>query len=167
MKKLAALLLTLIGVIVLYGCCKTDTKNDVAEPAGNVNIKPFGAYSFSGKNEYFRITNGSIVYGDQNESFKGGTLEILQPDLFTNVHSYSTTFYTLLNNGQRNAFHSTTATGVTGGAEAIRSNLGSSSSNGFMILNLAQGLWFELITTDVTGTENVYLLELAVAEDVP
>ena len=96
----------------------------------------------------------------------GGNLEILQPDLFANVSSYSTTFYTLLNNGKRNDFHSTHVTGVRNGAESINSDLGSSSSNGFMVINLEQGLWFELITTDANGQETVYLLELTVTEDI-
>lgn len=97
--------------------------------------------------------------------FNGGNLEILQTALFADVRSYSTTFYTFLNNGKRNNFHSTNATGVRDGAASITGNLGNSSSNGFMVINLEQGLWFELKTTDANGTENVYLLELTVIEN--
>lgn len=166
MKKLRVLLLTLISLMALLGCAKADTENEIPESASITNTKPSGTYSFSGENEFIKITNGSIMFDETNELFIGGNIEILQPDLFANVSSYSTTFYTILNNRERNDFHSTNVTGVRNGADSINSDLGSSSSNGFMVINLEQGLWFELVTTDVNGKQNVYLLELSVIEDV-
>ena len=155
----------LICTVVLFGCSKADIKNEVSESTINANKNPSGTYLFSGENESIKITNGSIIFGEINEVFSGGNLEILQPDLFADISSYSTTFYTLRNNGERNDFHSTNVTGVRNGAESINSDLGSSSSNGFRVINLEQGLWFELITTDVNGKEDKYLLELNVIED--
>ena len=155
----------LLCIVVLFGCSKTDIKNEVSESTINANKNPSGTYLFSGENESIKITNGSIIFGETNEVFSGGNLEILQPDLFADISSYSTTFYTLRNNGERNDFDSTNVTGVRNGAESINSDLGSSSSNGFRIINLEQGLWFELITTDVNGKEDKYLLELTVIED--
>ena len=155
----------LLCIVVLFGCSKTDIKNEVSESTINANKNPSGTYLFSGENESIKITNGSIIFGETNEVFSGGNLEILQPDLFADISSYSTTFYTLLNNGERNDFYSTNVTGVRSGAESINSDLGSSSSNGFRVINLEQGLWFELITTDVNGKEDKYLLELNVIED--
>ena len=154
-----------ICTVVLFGCSKTDIKNEVSESTINANKNPSGTYLFSGENESIKITNGSIIFGETNEVFSGGNLEILQPRLFTDISSYSTTFYTLLNNGERNDFYSTNVTGVRNGAESINSDLGSSSFNGFRVINLEQGLWFELITTDVNGKEDKYLLELIVIED--
>lgn len=165
MKRLLALLWALLYMITLFGCSDSHTENEVSEATGIANEKPSGTYSFSGGDEFIKITNGSIVFGDTNELFNGGNLEIIQPDLFVNVSSYSTTFYTLLNNGERNDFHSTNVTGVRNGADSINNDLGSSSSNGFMVINLEQGLWFELKTTDVNGTENKYLLELTVTDN--
>lgn len=164
MKRLLALLLALIYMLALFGCSNSDTENKVSESTGIANRKPSGTYSFSGENEFIKISNGSIMFGETNESFNGGNLEILQPDLFVDVRSYSTTFYTLQNNGKRNDFHSTNVTGVRNGADSINSDIGSSSSNGFRVINLEQGLWFELKTTDVNGKDNVYLLELSVIE---
>ena len=155
----------LICTVVLFGCSKTDIKNEVSESTINANKNPSGTYLFSGENESIKIVNGSIIFGETNEVFSGGNLEILQPDLFADISSYSTTFYTLLNNGERNDFYSTNVTDVRNGAESINSDLGSSSSNGFSVINLEQGLWFELITTDVNGKEDKYLLELTVIEE--
>ena len=154
-----------ICTVVLFGCSKTDIKNEVSESTINANKNPSGTYLFSSENESIKITNGSIIFGETNEVFSGGNLEILQPDLFADISSYSTTFYTLLNNGERNDFHSTNVTGVRNGADSINNDLGSSSSNGFMVINLEQGLWFELKTTDINGTENIYLLELTVTDN--
>lgn len=166
MKKLIALLLAFACVFALFGCSKSTEKREVPESTGNAPQRHTGSYSFFGENEYIKITGGSVTFGERNELLNGGNLEILQPDLFANVSSYSTTFYTLLNNGKRNDFHSTHVTGVRNGAASINSDLGSSSSNGFMVINLEQGLWFELITTDANGQETVYLLELTVTEDI-
>ena len=149
----------------LVGCARVNEENEVAESTGSANQRRIASYSFSGENEFIKIGNGSIVFGETNELFNGGNLEILQPNLFVDVSSYSTTFYTLLNNRERNDFHSTNVTGVRNGADSINNDLGSSSSNGFMVINLEQGLWFELKTTDVNGTENIYLLELTVTDN--
>ena len=165
MKKLIALLWAFVYAIALFGCSNSDTEPEESELTGIASKKTSVTYSFSGENEFIKIGNGSIVFGETNELFNGGNLEILQPNLFVDVSSYSTTFYTLLNNGERNDFHSTNVTGVRNGAESINSDLGSSSSNGFRVINLEQGLWFELITTDVNGKEDKYLLELTVIED--
>lgn len=165
MKKFIALLLALACVLSMSGCSKSDTENEASKPIYNTNKKPSGTYSFYGENEVIKITNGSVVYGEIDELFNGGNLEILQIDLFADVRSYSTTFYTFLNNGEKNVFHSTNVTGVRDGATSITGDLGSSSSNGFIIINLEQGLWFELKTTDINGTENIYLLELTVTDN--
>lgn len=165
MKRFSVLFMALIYSIALFGCSRSNEEFDAPESTGMESKKPSGTYFFFGENEYLKLTDGSIVFGDTNEAFHGGNLEILQPHLFNDVCSYSTTFYTVLNNGERNDFHSTTVTGVRNGADSINRDLGSSSANGFMIANLGQGLWFELITTDVDGNERVYLLELTVIQD--
>lgn len=164
MKRFSALLMALIYSLALFGCSRSNEEFNAPESTSMESKKPSGTYFFSGENEYLKLTDGSIVFGDTNEAFYGGNLEILQPDLFSDVCSYSTTFYTILNNGERNDFHSTTVTGVRNGADSINRDLGSSSSNGFMWIHPEQGLWFELITTDVDGNERVYLLELSVIE---
>ena len=165
MKKLMVVFWVLVCTATLSGCNIADTADAVPKATNNAPQRYTGSYQFFGENEYLKITNGSIDFKETSESFYGGELEVLASDLFVDVRSYSTTFFTLLSNGQRNNFHSTTASGVWDGANAISGDLGSSSSNGFMVVYLEQGLWFELITTDVNGNENVYLLELTVVKD--
>ena len=165
MKKLMAVLFVLFCTATLFGCNKADKVDEVPKATNHAPQRYTGSYRFFGENEYLKITNGSIDFKETNESFYGGDLDVLQSDLFGDVRSYSTTFFTLLSNGQRNNFHSSIASGVRDGANAISGDLGSSSSNGFMVVNLEQGLWFELISTDVNGNEYVYLLELTVVKD--
>lgn len=165
MKKWMAVLLVFVCIATLFGCNKTDNVDKEPETTDNAPQRYTGTYQFYGENEYLKITNGSIDFKETNESFYGGDLEVLQSDLFVDLRSYSTSFFTLLSNDQRNNFHSTIASGVRDGANDISGDLGSSSSNGFMVVYLEHGLWFELITTDVNGNKNVYLLELTVVKD--
>ena len=165
MKKWITLFLGLICILSLAGCMnrEIDTENTITQEESQ--LRQTATYSFFGENEYIQITDGSIVISDKNEIFDGGELEILQSELFENVTSYCMTFYTLRSNGERNEFHVVNATGVTDGATAISGRLGGCSGNGFIIVNLEQGLWFELITTDSDGSENVYQLELTLSEN--
>lgn len=169
MKKWITLCLGIVCVLSLVGCFSSGT---VAEQGTESTVtqeeapvRRSAAYSFSGENEYIRISSGSIVIGDENEMFDGGELELLQPELFGNVASYYMTFYTLRGDGERNEFHSVNATGIRNGAEDINGTLGSSSGNGFIIVNPEQGVWFELITIDADGVENTYQLELTLSEN--
>ena len=67
----------LICTVVLFGCSKTDIKSEVPESTINAKENPSGTYLFSGENESIKITNGSIIFGEINEVFSGGNLEIL------------------------------------------------------------------------------------------
>ena len=164
MKKRIVFISALLCVLALFGCSRADAEQEAAASTENAPLRSAGSYSFSGENEFLRITNGSILVEDTNESFDGGDLEILQPDLFADVTSYTATFYTLRNNGQRNDFSSAHTTDVTDGADSIYRDLSGFSGNGYVIVNLEQGLWFELIAADADGTEHTYLLELTVTK---
>ena len=146
MKKLLAIALGLICVIGLFGCNNTKQEDETT-------------YSFNGEHENFTISNGSIILSGEEQKFYGGELTITQPSIFENVTSYSTCFYTL-RNGERAQFSSTMVTGLTGNSAPNGKKLGYASSNGHMISNLEEGLWFELKTIDADGTENVYQIEL-------
>lgn len=134
-------------------------EGNVANNTGSTEQGKTTTYYFCGENEYFRISNGSIILTDAEQKFNAGELTITQPGRFEKVTSYSTCFYTLVN-GERDIFHSTNATGLTDGFSPNGTKLGNASSNGFMIRNLEQGLWFELKTTDMNGSENVYEIQL-------
>ena len=150
MKRLIAIVLALVCAIGLAGCNNTE-QEDVT------------TYYFSGEHEYFTISNGSIILSSKGQEFYGGELTITQPGIFENVTSYSAIFYTL-RNGEHAPFQATTATGLTSGSTPNGVKLGKASSTGFIISNLEQGLWFELKTTDVHGTENVYQIELTLTQ---
>lgn len=149
MKKLIALILALVCVLALAGC---------QEQAST--------YSFRGEHEYFAISNGSIVLSDTEELFDGGDLEITQSGVFEEVASYSTTFYTLTNGEQRTIL-SNSVIDQTGGSVNVDGDLGSISGKGIIIGSkvesieeLSENLWFELKTTDLSGKENVYQIQL-------
>ena len=154
MKKLIAMVLAFVCVIGLSGCSNGKQAEEIT-------------YNFIGEHECFAISNGSITFGGggqpfsgEEQEFYGGELTVTQPEIFENVTSYSTSFYTLYENGERNQFQSSTTTSETGVSAPIREELGSISTTGAMIGNLEEGLWFELKTTDAEGTEHVYQIEM-------
>lgn len=153
MKKLIALVLALACVLIWVSC-------------NNVQEEKVLTYSFYGEHEYFLISNGSIVLYDKEEVFDGGNLETTQSDMFEGVVSYSTTFYTLINE-ERRVILSNTITVQTGGTVKVDGRLGKIYGENAVIGNkvgnideLKENLWFELKTTDLNGTERVYQIQL-------
>ena len=155
MKKLMTFVLALICMLGMVGC--GDTEQEQA-----------AAYSFRGEHTYFTISNGSIILSDTEEVFDGGDLQITQPEKFEEVASYSTTFYTLID-GERRIILSNRVTDQTGGSVNFSGDLGTGSASGQGILiggkvesidTLKENLWFELETTDLSGEENVYQIQL-------
>lgn len=152
MKKLIALVLVLVCVLSLAGCQEQPT-----------------TYSFRGEHEYFAISNVSINLDDKETVVDGGNIEITQSDFFDDVASYTTTFY-MLANGEQRIILSNTEINLTGEATTIDSDLGSISGEGILgnevknVDDLKDNLWFELKTTDLNGTENVYQSQLTIVE---
>ena len=147
------------GVVI----SNTNTEDGVAN---NTDVTEQGIstiYSFYGENEFFTISNVTLSLSDSGQKFNAGELTITKPSLFESVTSYSTCFYTTIN-GERDVFHSTNTTGLADDDAPNGRKLGTASSNGFMIRNLEQGLWFELKTMDLNGTENAYQIQLTLAE---
>ena len=69
--------------------------------------------------------------------------------------------------GERRTILSNSTVDMTGGTLNVNGDLGRASGNGILIGNkikaaeeLGQFLWFELITTDLSGKENTYQLPL-------
>ena len=153
MKKLIAMLLILVCVLVMVGC-------------DNAKQTETTTYSFRGEHDYFAISNGSIVLNDVNEVFDGGDLQITQSGVLNEITSYSTTFYTIID-GERRTILSNSVIDQTGGAVNVEGDLGKSSGEGVIIGSkvenideLKDNLWFELETTDLDGKENVYQIQL-------
>ena len=152
MKKWMVLVLILVCVLSLAGC-----------------QEHVSTCSYRGGHEYFAISNVSINLGDKEDAFDGGNIEITQPDIFDEVASYTTTFY-ILTNGEQKIVLSNTEINQTGEATTIDSDLGSISGEGILgnevnrVDDLKDNLWFELKTTDLNGTENVYQIQLTIVE---
>ena len=148
MKKLIALVLALVLVLSLAGCKEQPSTRH-----------------FRGEHEYFAISNVSINLDDKETVVDGGNIEITQSDFFDDVASYTTTFY-MLANGEQRIILSNTEINLTGEATTIDSDLGSISGEGILgnevknVDDLKDNLWFELKTTDLNGTENVYQIQL-------
>ena len=147
MKKLVVLVLTLLCVFAMAGCSNT--------PDDPVTL------SFNGGHEYFVISNGAIIFNDAEEVFEGGTLEIVQPDIFADVTSFYTTFYTVKNE-EKYVILSNSVIDQTGDAVSINGDLGKIAGTNIIgrEVESIDNLWFELKTTDLNGTENVYQLQL-------
>ena len=69
MKKLIALVLAFVCVVLLVACA-------------SIRQKKVSVYSFYGENEYFAVSNGVMVLNSTEEVFKGGNLAIIQADCF-------------------------------------------------------------------------------------
>ena len=156
MKKIIPIVISCLLIAALVGCGSTEEK-----PGSGAVV-----YSMTGSNELFEISNGVIVLGEAEEVFDGGDLKILQEDLFSDVTSYTCSFYTIVN-GEKRTILSNSTVDMTGGTLNVNGDLGRASGNGILIGNkikaaedLEQLLWFELITTDLSGKENTYQLPL-------
>lgn len=151
MKKLIALVLMLICMLGLVGC--SNHQEEVV------------TLSFRGEHEYFAISNGSIILNDTEEVFEGGNLEIVQPDLFADVVSFSTAFYTVRSE-EKHIILSNSVIDQTGSAVNISGDLGKIAGSDIIgrEIESIDNLWFELKTTDLNGKENVYQLQLTLTD---
>ena len=157
MKQIVASVMALVCALSL-SACGSNTQTQTA------------AYSFRGENEYFAISNGSIVLSDTEEVFDGGNLHVTQAGIFDQVTSYSATFYTK-KDGAQSTLMSNSVVDQTGGTIHVEGDLGIISGDGFItggsiasIDELKENLWFELKTTDLHGKETAYHLRLTLTE---
>jgi hypothetical protein len=156
MKRIISIAISCLLIASLVGCAGS------AEDAESGSV----VYSMSGSNDLFEISNGVIVLGEEEEVFDGGDLKILQEDLFSDVTAYTCSYYTITN-GERRTILSNSTVDMTGGTLSVNGDLGRASGNGILIGNkiksaedLENVIWFELITTDLSGKESTYQLPL-------
>lgn len=123
------------------------------------------AYSLYAEHEYFVISDVEIVLNNNEEVFDGGNIEIIRPDIFSEVVSYTTTFYVLTDTDKK-VILSNCVIDQTGETVAVDADLGSISGEAVCteaaesIDDLKTNLWFELKTTDINGNENIYKIRL-------
>ena len=89
-------------------------------------------YSFSGNSESISVSNGVIVLSGKDEICYGGNLKVMSDD-FADITAYSTTIY------------------VDGEEDSILLS---------HAVKLADNLWFELKTANLSGEENTYQVQL-------
>ena len=152
MKKLTAIILALLFVLMLTAC-------------NNVKQEPLVVYSFYGESDCFEISNGTIILSDSEDVFFGGNLKVNQPESIQNITSYKAAFYTMIDGQQEtilidelNNVSSTELLGVDLGKKVSNS---SEISNPFRNIEDANGkFWCELKVTDKEGNSNSYKIEL-------
>ena len=160
MKRIISIAISCLLIASLVGCAAS------AEDAESGSV----VYSMSGSNDLFEISNGVIILDEEEEVFDGGDLKILQEDLFSDVTAYTCSYYTITN-GERRTILSNSTVDMTGGTLSVNGDLGRASGNGILIGNkiksaedLEDVIWFELITTDLSGKENTYQLPLTLSK---
>lgn len=136
------------------------------------NAKQSTVYSFCGEHELFTITNGVIAKNADEEVFDGGDLNIIDDEYFSDVASYSVTFYTL-KNGEERTIMSNSVVDQTNSSVNVAGDLGKMSGKDLLIESkvenaseLKNNLHFELKTTDLNGRQNTYHIQLTVTESM-
>ena len=157
MRRTFTILCTILLCMgLLIGCSQSDENK-----SGKIAV-----YSFSGKNEQFAVANGVIVIGADEEIFYGGDLSVIDQEQFTDISFYSMKFYAMANGAKRTIMHNSVVD-QTGGSINVTGNLGRIAGKDVLIGNkvenvsdLTDNLYFELITTDLSGKQNTFELQL-------
>ena len=156
MKKKMEVMLSLLACTVLLAGCNTSSESNEEQP--------LKVYSFSGENEHISVSNGIIILDGKDEICYGGDLKAMSDD-FTDITTYSTTIY--INGSEKEILLSNSVDDQTGGTIDVSGNIGKISGD---ILRdsdadkLTDNLWFELKTTNLSGEENTYQLQLKTTE---
>ena len=156
MKKIRAVMLSLLACTVLLAGCNTSSESNEEQP--------LKVYSFSGENEYISVSNGVIILDGKDEICYGGDLKVMSDD-FSDITTYSTTIY--INGSEKETLLSNGVDDQTGETIDVSGNVGQISGD---ILRdsdadkLTDNLWFELKTTNLNGEENTYQVQLETTE---
>lgn len=173
MKKV--FIIALAFVLVIFGLTFYRLEQaDVSTPATAVHSddkKEPKVYSFSGSDEVLTVMNGTVILGEDEETFSGGTLQVISEDFFDGVTSYSTTFY-ILEDGKKKTVMSNSLIDQTGGKVKLDGDdLGKISGddvvtgyNNDSTENLMKNLFFEIETVGADGEKKSHQLHLDVKE---
>ena len=159
MKKIMAVMLSLLACTVLLAGCNTSSESNEEQ-----SLK---VYSFSGENEYISVSNGVIILDGKDEICYGGDLKVMSDD-FSDITTYSTTIY--INGSEKAILLSNSVDDQTGGTIDVSGNIGKISgdflrdSDDKLTDKLTDNLWFELKTTNLSGEENTYQVQLKTTE---
>ena len=156
MKKKMEVMLSLLACTVLLAGCNTSSESNEEQP--------LKVYSFSGENEHISVSNGVIILDGKDEICYGGDLKAMSDD-FTDITTYSTTIY--INGSEKEILLSNSVDDQTGGTIDVSGNIGKIS--GYILRDsdadkLTDNLWFELKTTNLSGEENTYQVQIKTTE---
>lgn len=156
MKKIMKVMLSLLACTVLLAGCSTFSESNEEQ-----SLK---VYSFSGENEYISVSNGAIILDGKNEICYGGDLKVMSND-FADITTYLATIY--IDGSEKEILLSNSVDDQTGGTIDVSGNIGKIS--GDIIRDgdadkLTDNLWFELKTTNLSGDENIYQVQLETTE---
>ena len=149
MKKIMAVMLSLLACTVLLAGCNTSSESNEEQ-----SLK---VYSFSGENEYISVSNGVIILDGKDEICYGGDLKVMSDD-FANITTYSTTIY--INGSEKETLLSNGVDDQTGETIEISGDILRDSDAD----KLTDNLWFELKTTNLNGEESTYRVQLETTE---
>lgn len=156
MKMMIATLLWLLTCIVFFTGC------------GNFSVdnreQSLKVYSFSARNEFISVSNGVIVLDDKDEICYGGDLKVSSNE-FVDITAYSTTIY--INGNEKKVLLSSGICDQTGGTIDSTGDIGKVSGDILKdedVDKLEDNLWFELKTTNLSGEENTYQMQLETVE---
>ena len=108
--------------------------------------------------------NHYIILDGKDEICYGGDLKVISDD-FVDITTYSTTIY--INGSEKETLLSNSVDDQTGGTIDLSGNIGKIYGD---ILKdrdadkLTDNLWFELKTTNLSGEENTYQVQLKTTE---
>lgn len=146
MKKIATIILLLLVCTVLFTGCGNSSKSSQEQ-----SLKVCESIS---------VSNGVIVLSGKDEICYGGNLKVMSDD-FADITAYSTTIY--VDGEEDSILLSHAVADQTGGTIDVSGNIGKISGD---VLRdgdadkLADNLWFELKTTNLSGEENTYQVQL-------
>ena len=146
MKKIATIILLLLVCTVLFTGCGNSSKSSQEQ-----SLKVCESIS---------VSNGVIVLSGKDEICYGGNLKVMSDD-FADITAYSTTIY--VDGEEDSILLSHAVADQTGGTIDVSGNIGKISGD---VLRdgdadkLADNLWFELKTTNLSGEENTYQMQL-------
>ena len=110
------------------------------------------------------VSNGVIILDGKEEICYGGDLKVMSDD-FADITTYSTTIY--INGSEKETLLSNGVDNQTDGTIDVSGNIGKISGD---ILRdsdadkLTDNLWFELKTTNLSGEEKTYQVQLETTE---
>lgn len=173
MKKVFAAVMVFVLVIFCFSfyMAGREENSPPATAVHSENNTETKVYSFSGSDDILTVMNGTVILGENEETFSGGILQINSEEFLDNVISYNTTFY-ILEDGKKKTVMSNSLVDQTGGKVKLDGDdlgkisgadvvTGYESDNTESLIN---NLYFEINIVGADGENKIHQLHLDVKE---